>query len=124
MAEPNREDEGNRGVENEAGSGECPDLRTPPEMMLDLARRAAELLVARTENLPEEGAWDGEFHRAVGKGGGVSCPCGEIRGEEPEPGTPDARVPGRGVFQGKSARAYSGKIARFFRPHSCVVRFH
>ena len=58
MAEPNREDEGNRGVENEAGSGECPDLRMPPEMMLDLARRAAELLVSRTENLPEGGAWD------------------------------------------------------------------
>ena len=63
MAEPNREDEGNLGVENEAGSGECADLRMPPEMMLDLARKAAELLVARTENLPEEGAWDGEFRR-------------------------------------------------------------
>ena len=29
--------------------------------MLDLARKAAELLVARSENLLAEGAWDGEF---------------------------------------------------------------
>ena len=65
MAEPNREDEGNRGVENEAGSGECADLQMSPEAMLDLARKAAELLVARTENLPEEGAWEGEFRREL-----------------------------------------------------------
>ena len=77
MAEPNREDEGNRGVENEAGSGEFADLRMPPEMMLDLARRAAELLVARTENLPEEGAWDGEFRRAVAKGMELAARAGK-----------------------------------------------
>ena len=36
-----------------------------PEAMLDLARKAAELLVARAENLPEEGAWDGEFRQEL-----------------------------------------------------------
>ena len=65
MSEPNREDEGNRGVENEAGSGECGNLQMSPEAMLDLARKAAELLVSRTENLPEEGAWDGEFRHEL-----------------------------------------------------------
>ena len=37
------------------------DLRMAPGQMLDLARRAAELLVERIENLPGENAWDGEF---------------------------------------------------------------
>ena len=32
-----------------------------PEQMLALARQAAELVVRRIENLPGEGAWDGEF---------------------------------------------------------------
>ncbi len=32
-----------------------------PEQMLELARRAAELVVQRIENLPGEGAWEGEF---------------------------------------------------------------
>ncbi len=36
-----------------------------PQAMLALARKAAELLVARAENLPEEGAWDGEFRREL-----------------------------------------------------------
>ena len=36
-----------------------------PEAMLDLARKAAELLVARFANLPAEGAWDGEFRREL-----------------------------------------------------------
>ena len=47
-----------------AGKG-CGDLSMSPEAMLDLARKAAELLVARSENLPEEGAWDGEFRREL-----------------------------------------------------------
>ena len=38
-----------------------------PESMLDLARRAAELLVERTENLPGEGAWDGDFQQELEK---------------------------------------------------------
>ena len=41
------------------------NLSMPPEAMLDLANKAAELLVARSGNLPEEGAWDGEFRREL-----------------------------------------------------------
>ena len=48
-----------------AGQEGCGDLSMSPEAMLDLAREAAELLVARTENLPEEGAWDGDFRREL-----------------------------------------------------------
>ncbi len=36
-----------------------------PEQMLDLARRAAELLVDRIANLPGENAWDGEFKQVL-----------------------------------------------------------
>ena len=35
------------------------------EAMIDLARKAAELLVARSEDLPAEGAWDGEFRQEL-----------------------------------------------------------
>ena len=43
------------------------DLRMTPEEMLDLARRASELLVERIENLPGEGAWDGDFQQELEK---------------------------------------------------------
>ena len=36
-----------------------------PELMLDLARKAAELLVERIESLPGENAWDGEFKQGL-----------------------------------------------------------
>ena len=36
-----------------------------PEQMLALARRTAELLVQRIENLPGEGAWEGEFRQEL-----------------------------------------------------------
>ncbi len=36
-----------------------------PELMLDLARKAAELVVERIENLPGEHAWDGEFRQGL-----------------------------------------------------------
>ena len=36
-----------------------------PEQMLELARQTAELVVRRIENLPEEGAWEGEFRREL-----------------------------------------------------------
>ena len=42
-------------------------LRMAPEEMLDLARRAAELLVERIESLPGEGAWDGDFQQELEK---------------------------------------------------------
>ncbi len=41
------------------------DLSMAPETMLDLARRVAELVVTRIENLPEETAWDGEFREEL-----------------------------------------------------------
>ncbi len=41
------------------------DLSMSPEQMLELARQAAELVVQRIENLPGEGAWEGEFRREL-----------------------------------------------------------
>ena len=41
------------------------DLAMEPEQMLDLARRTAELLVKRIQDLPEENAWDGEFKQVL-----------------------------------------------------------
>ena len=48
-------------TEHETANG----LQMPPEVMLDLARKAAELLVNRIHNLPGEGAWDGEFREGL-----------------------------------------------------------
>ena len=41
------------------------DLGMAPELMLELARRAAELVVARIRDLPGENAWDGEFKQEL-----------------------------------------------------------
>ena len=41
------------------------DLALAPEQMLDLARRTAELLVKRIQDLPDENAWDGEFKQIL-----------------------------------------------------------
>ena len=40
-------------------------LQMDPGTMLDLARKAAELIVARIDRLPEENAWDGEFRQIL-----------------------------------------------------------
>lgn len=50
-----------------AGSGvEAHDgLQMPPEVMLELANKTAELIVERIKNLPEEQAWDGEFRKEL-----------------------------------------------------------
>ena len=40
-------------------------LSMSPEQMLALARQIAELVVQRIENLPGEGAWEGEFRREL-----------------------------------------------------------
>ena len=40
-------------------------LGMTPEMMLDLARKAAELVVERIENLPQGDAWDGDFREVL-----------------------------------------------------------
>ena len=41
------------------------DLQLPPDEMIDLAHKVAELLVERTRNLPEENAWEGEFGQVL-----------------------------------------------------------
>ena len=43
----------------------CDSLRMAPEIMLDLARKAAELIVERIEQLPGENAWEGEFRQEL-----------------------------------------------------------
>ena len=54
-----------------------------PEEMLDLARRAAELLVERIEKLPGEGAWDGDFQQELEK---------QLMEAPPEDGKPATEV--------------------------------
>ena len=60
-----------RPTENENGHGtrtrgEARDgLQMPPEVMLDLARTTAELVVERIASLPRENAWEGDFRREL-----------------------------------------------------------
>ncbi len=64
--------------------GETPDgLRMSREAMLDLARRAAELIVERIESLPEEGAWEGEFRQEL---------VDQLLEDPPESGLPALQV--------------------------------
>ncbi len=51
----------------EAQAAESDGLKMAPEEMLDLARRAAEILVERSGNLAEQGAWDGDFQQELEK---------------------------------------------------------
>ena len=50
---------------NGCDSIERSELQMAPELMLEVARQTAELLVERIERLPEEGAWDGDFQREL-----------------------------------------------------------
>ena len=43
----------------------CTDLQMTPELMLDLARKAAELVVEWSEGLSEKDAWEGEFKKEL-----------------------------------------------------------
>ena len=52
-----------KGPRSEANGEGNDGLEMAPELMLDLARKAAELVVERIENLPGENAWDGEFRQ-------------------------------------------------------------
>ena len=54
-----------------------------PDEMLDLARRTAELLVERTDNLAASGAWDGEFKQGLEQ---------QLPPEPPEQGRPAEEV--------------------------------
>ena len=67
----------------EAQAAEGDGLRMAPEQMLDLARRATELLVERIETLPGEGAWDGDFQQELEK---------QLMEAPPETGRPAAEV--------------------------------
>ena len=59
------------------------ELQMAPDRMLDLAHRAAELLVERTDGLSAEDAWDGEFRDGL-------APL--LMGEPPEEGLPAEEV--------------------------------
>ena len=61
----------------------CEGLQMPPEQMLDLARKAAELVVERIDGLPRENAWEGEFRRELENW---------LLEEPPEAGRPAAEV--------------------------------
>ena len=58
-------------------------LQMPPEAMLELAQRTAELIVERIESLPEESAWEGDFRQEL------EARLGE---DPPENGRPAAEV--------------------------------
>ena len=63
MREPN---EGAKAHANSPNPGTAQHgLGMTPEMMLDLARKAAELVVERIENLPRGDAWDGDFRETL-----------------------------------------------------------
>ena len=40
-------------------------LRMPPERMRELARQVTDILVERSEQLPGDRAWDGEFQQEL-----------------------------------------------------------
>ena len=58
-------------------------LSMAPELMLDLARKAAELVVARIEGLPKENAWEGDFQQIL---------ADRLMEDPPERGRPAAEV--------------------------------
>ena len=69
--------------ESKAGNKAYDDLRMAPELMLDLARKAAEILVERIETLPRESAWEGDFQQIL---------ADRLMEEPPEQGRPAAEV--------------------------------
>ena len=58
-------------------------LQMAPEQMLDLAHKAAELVVERIDGLPRENAWEGEFRHELENW---------LVEEPPEAGRPAAEV--------------------------------
>ena len=73
-----------------AGSGESSSpgqgsdgLQMAPDLMLDLARQATEIVVDRIRDLPGENAWDGEFRQAL---------LDELMEDPPEAGRPGSEV--------------------------------
>ena len=70
-------------TENESSTGTRDDLQMAPEPMLDLARKAAEILVERIERLPGEDAWEGDFRQGLED---------QLLEDPPEDGRPAAEV--------------------------------
>ena len=68
---------------SETGEQTGDALTMAPDLMLDLARRTAELLVERIRDLPGETAWDGEFRKALDH---------KLVAEPPEQGRPPMEV--------------------------------
>ena len=93
---------GEKRVETSEENSRGDDLRMAPEEMLDLARRAAELLVERSENLAGEVAWDGDFQNELEK---------QLMEAPPEEGRPAVEVLER------TARDILPVAARFDHPH-------
>ena len=70
-------------------SGEgCSDLQMAPQQMLDIAQKAAELLVERIVSLPGQDDWDGEFRQGLDH---------RLMEDPPEEGRPAAGVLERAV---------------------------
>lgn len=67
----------------ERETGPVSDLQMEPELMLDLARKAAEVLVERIERLPGEDAWEGDFRQGLEE---------QLLEDPPEDGRPAAEV--------------------------------
>ena len=65
MAEPGERKEEVSDASNESGGTD--GLQMAPELMRDLARKAAEFLVERIEHLPEGDAWEGDFRQELEK---------------------------------------------------------
>ena len=63
-------------------------LRMPPDLMRELAQQVTELLVERSERLPGDRAWDGEFKQEL---------AARLTEEPPETGRPGREVVDRAV---------------------------
>ena len=85
MAGPSKEkaEAPDASTKNKSGTGARDDLQMAPELMLNLARRAAELVVERIERLPGENTWDGDFRQGLED---------QLLEEPPEAGRPAAEV--------------------------------
>ncbi len=71
------------GGNQDSGKQKSVALQMSPEDMLDLAKKAAEILVKRMENLPEDLAWDGDFQQPLEV---------KLKEEPPEEGRPADEV--------------------------------
>ncbi len=65
------------------GSDDRGGLQMAPDVMLDLARKAAEILVDRIDGLPADNAWDGDFQQALDA---------KLKEDPPENGRPAGEV--------------------------------